>query len=338
MFYNFDKMISYNSLLNFVIGERGVGKTYGSKVYVINHFLKRHKQFVYIRRYKTELKSALFNGTQPIFFNQVKQEFKDVKLNNTKDLFYINGEVGGYAIPLSTSNILKSSTFDNVDTIIFDEFIIDKGSYHYLQNEVTQLLDIIETITRLRDIRVIFLGNAISITNPYFMYFNLTLPYNSEFKIEKRDNKGRPLILVNYIKNEVYREVKKQSRFGQLIKDTEYGDYAIDNKFLRDNKAFIEKKDKDSKFYYTIILNKQYYGVWLSTKTGKIYISYDYDKLFPVPFTINNSDHNSNTYLIKIRNSNIMKTLTEHYRNGLLCFENQKIKNVFMQYLAKLLN
>ncbi len=66
--------------------------------------------------------------------------------------------------------------------------MIDKGSYHYLQNEVTQLLDVIETVARLRDIRVIFLGNAISITNPYFTYFNLSLPYNSEVNIAKRDS------------------------------------------------------------------------------------------------------------------------------------------------------
>lgn len=90
---------------------------------------------------------------------------------------------------MSIANILKSSSYEKVDTIIFDEFLIDKGSYHYLQNEVTQLLDVIETVARLRDIRVIFLGNAISITNPYFNYFNLTLPYNSEVNIAKRDSK-----------------------------------------------------------------------------------------------------------------------------------------------------
>lgn len=337
IFYDFNKLISYNSLLNFVIGERGVGKTYGAKVYVINHFLKTKKQFVYLRRYKTELKEALMKNNTPIFFNQVKDEFPNIKMTNRNDTFYIEGQLAGFGIPLSTANILKSSSFDNVDTIIFDEFIIDKGSYHYLQNEVTQLLDIIETITRLRDVRVIFLGNAISITNPYFMYFDLTLPYNSEYKIEKRDNKGQPLILVNYIKNEVYREVKKQSRFGQLIKDTEYGKYAIDNEFLRDSKSFIKKKTKDSAYYYTIVLNGNKYGIWNDWKENTIYISNDYDPKSLYTFTINNDDHTNNTILIKVRTSPLIKTLIEHYRLGTLCFENQKIKNVFMEYLSKCL-
>ena len=129
------------------------------------------------------------NGN-PIFFEQVKNDpdLKGHKLSNKNDTMYIDDKLAGFAIPLSIANILKSSSYEKVDTIIFDEFLIDKGSYHYLQNEVTQLLDVIETVARLRDIRVIFLGNAISITNPYFTYFNLSLPYNSEVNIAKRDS------------------------------------------------------------------------------------------------------------------------------------------------------
>lgn len=91
------------------------------------------------------------------------------------------------------------------------------GAYHYLQNEVIQFLDIIETIARLRDIRVLLLGNAISITNPYFTFFDLSLPYNSDIKTFKDG-----LIAIQYVKNSKYREVKKASKFGKLIEGTEY--------------------------------------------------------------------------------------------------------------------
>ena len=267
IYYDFNKMLSYNALLNFIIGERGVGKSYGAKKYVAKRFINKNKQFVYLRRYKTEVKEAMYKNKLPIFWQQITDNINDEemqkltkkhKFTNTKDTMIIDNKVCGFAMPLSIANILKSSTYENVDTIIFDEFIIDKGNYHYLQNEVIQLLDVIETVARLRDIRVIFLGNAISITNPYFTFFNLSLPYNSEFKIAKRDNKGNPLILINYIKNLKYREVKKQSRFGQLIDGTEYGKYAIDNEFLRDSKSFIKKKTKISKFYFILVINNKH--------------------------------------------------------------------------------
>lgn len=40
MFYDYQKILSYNAILNFLNGERGVGKTYGAKKFVVSQFLK----------------------------------------------------------------------------------------------------------------------------------------------------------------------------------------------------------------------------------------------------------------------------------------------------------
>lgn len=343
IYYDYQRVLSYNALMTYIIGERGVGKSYGAKEFVADRFINKGKQFVYLRRYKTELKEAMMKKGHPIFFEQIvynedgtkNKKYENHKLTNKNDTMYIDDKLCGFAMPLSIANILKSSTYNNVDTIIFDEFIIDKGCYHYLQNEVEQLLDVIETVGRLRDIRIIFLGNAISITNPYFTYFNLSLPYNSDIVVSKKDNKGNPLIIVNYIKNLKYREVKKQSRFGQLIDGTEYGKYAIDNAFLRDSKSFIRKKSKTSKFYFILVINGKHYGVWCDYKDGLMFISNDYDPNCPVIFSINPDDHNENTLLIRCRTSPFFKSIVEHFRLARLCFENQQIKNNVMQYLVK---
>lgn len=331
MYYyeKFLNVLSYNAILNFIIGERGVGKTYGATKYVTNKFIKTGDEFVYLRRYKTELKTSV-----PKFFDALinNNEFKGHDLKSKENKFYCDGKICGYAIPLSTANILKSTSFTKVKTIIFDEFIIDKGTYHYLSNEVIQLLDIIETIARLRDIRVLFLGNAISITNPYFAYFDLTLPYNSDIKTFKDG-----LILVNYIKNEKYREVKKQTRFGKLIEGTSYSKYAIDNEFLRDSKAFIKKKTPQAKFFFILYLDGNTYGVWRDLKEDVFYISTQIDSLCPIRFTFNSDEHNSNTILASRRNNPWVKSIIEHYRLARLCFENQKIKNVLMEYISRLL-
>lgn len=69
------------------------GKSYGAKKYVTNHFIKKNKQFVYIRRYKTELEEALFKDKAPIFFEQIKKEFPNDKLTNTKQVFKINDKI-----------------------------------------------------------------------------------------------------------------------------------------------------------------------------------------------------------------------------------------------------
>ena len=125
VFYDYTKLLSYNALLNFIIGERGVGKSYGAKKFVANRFIKKKKQFVYLRRYKTELKEAMMKNGNPIFFEQIKNDkcFSNHVLTNKKDTMYIDGELCGYAMPLSVANILKSSSYEDVDTIILMSFL-----------------------------------------------------------------------------------------------------------------------------------------------------------------------------------------------------------------------
>ena len=327
MWYDYAPVLSYGkAMFIFIIGERGVGKTYGAKKWCINKFIKKQEQFIYLRRYKTELKESA--GDTDKFFKALYNEFPDHKFKISGEKILCDGKTMGYALALSTSNILKSTSFDGVTTIIFDEFIIDKGCYHYLQNEVESMLEMVETVARLRNIRVIFLGNAISITNPYFTYFDLSLPYGKDIKTFKDG-----LILVNYIKNEQYRKVKHESNFGKLISGTNYSKYAIDNEFLRDSKAFIKKKSPTAKHYFSLKYKKRMFGFWLDHKTSMIYVSYDYDPNSPIIYTVDTDDHDEQTMLLALRTSGYFKSVINHYRMGLLCFESQQIKGLIMQII-----
>ncbi len=121
IFYNYNRIRSYNALFNFIISNRGGGKTYGAKKMCINNFLKRKEQFVYVRRYKSEIKEVRDN-----FFSDISQEFQDHELTVNGSKIYIDGEIAGYFIPLSVSQKYKSTAYPFVTTIVYDEFIIDK--------------------------------------------------------------------------------------------------------------------------------------------------------------------------------------------------------------------
>lgn len=320
MWYSYDKVLSYNAMMNFIIGERGVGKSYNLKAYLLNRFKKKHRQFIYIRRYDTELKKSLKDDE---FFKDVGNDeiFKDDNFYVRGDKFYMNDQICGYAIPLSKASIYKSVPFPNVDIIMFDEFLIDNNTYHYIQNEPEKLLDFIETVGRLRNIQVFLLGNSISLINPYFDYFNISLPYNTDIKTFKQG-----LILINYIKNETYREVKRASKFGKLIDGTKYGDYAINNQFLKDNNNFIKKKSPKAKFFFSLILNGHTYGVWMDYNSNDMFISKHYNVSHPVCVTFNYKDHNEKTIMLKSR-SVFYQNMIRHYENGCLYFETLQIKS-----------
>ena len=318
MYYDLTKILSYNAFLNFLIGERGVGKTYSTSKFVTKQFIKKNEQFAYIRRYKTELKKAV-----PKFFDALNKnsEFPDRNLCNKGEIFFIDDKVAGYSMTLSTAQDLKSSNFSNVKYIIFDEFIIEEGQKHYLANEVENFLGLVESIARMRDVKIFMLGNAVTIANPYFLFFDINLPYNTDIKTYKDG-----LILIQYMKNEEYRKAKRESKFGKLIEGTEYEKYAIDNAFRMDNKNFIEHKTGSSKYSFGFIYKNNKYGVWFDFNAGKIFVSNDFQENGQT-FACTLSDHNPNTMLISsARQYNCWKLFIKNFKLGNVYYENQKIK------------
>lgn len=130
-YYNYNKIISYNCPVNILIGERGVGKSYGAKEYVIKKYLKKKEKFLYIRRYENEVKSVF----QKDFFGDIRNAFPELILESKHKKFYANGEVFGYAKRLTEAQDLKSVSFDDITTIIFDEYAIEKNKRYYLSGE-----------------------------------------------------------------------------------------------------------------------------------------------------------------------------------------------------------
>ena len=130
-YYDYNKILSYNVPINILIGERGVGKTYGIKDYLIRRYLKKNEKFLYIRRYENELKSVF----QKDFFGDIKEKYKNILLTSKNKKFYINGEVFGIAKRLTEAQDLKSVSFEDIKTIVFDEYAIEKNRRYYLPNE-----------------------------------------------------------------------------------------------------------------------------------------------------------------------------------------------------------
>ena len=316
MFWDISRPLSYNALFNFIVGPRGAGKTYGAKKYAINRFKKKHREFIYLRRYKPELEDI------DKFFDDVRNELPDDELKVKGKKFYINGEYAGRAMVLSTSKIKKSVAMPNVDLIIFDEFIIDKGVYHYLPGDVVYFLEFYETVARMRDdVIVFFLSNALTVSNPYFLYFDLKLPYNTDISCKNN-------ILIQYFVNEVLAEKKSHTRFGQIISGTSYGNYAINNEFLRDDSSFVEKKSGACQFLFAFKYLDDVFGVWQNIKAGKMYVSKDRDTTRPILYALTKDDHEPNTLLLSsIRSSPYFKRFLQQYQLGNVFFETQQIKN-----------
>lgn len=317
LYYNPNLLYSYNRLLNFVISERGLGKTYGFKKRVINNYLKNDEQFIYLRRYRTEFKKL------PMFFKDItaNNEFPNHKLEVKGKQLLIDGKTAGYAIALSTWLQEKSNSYPNVTTVIFDEFLVEKSLVRYLPGEVDAFLNMLDTIIRNRDnVKAFLLANSVTIANPYFVYFNLQPNVHKRFNAYEN-------VVIEIPQSRDFMKEREKTKFGSLIKNTEYGNFALGNEFVNDSPDFIERRSKDSIFSFGIQYHDAVIGVWISYAMGLIYCS---SKLDPdgQMYALTTKDHRPNLLLLSNYKQNpYLNQVSKAFQKGYLRFDNQYIKN-----------
>lgn len=325
LYYNPSKLLSYNRVLNFVVGARGIGKTYSWTKRIIKRFINHGEQFVYLRRYKTELVDVA------TFFDAVvaNEEFPTHRFEVKGKEFYIDDNLAGYAIPLSIASQKKSTSYPKVTTILFDEFLIDKGTFRYLDKEVDKLLGLLDTIIRNRDnVTCVCLSNAITVANPYFLYFKIELDLGQEFTVN-------PDYVVQIPESRDFAEARTKTRFGKMIRKTPYGGHALDNDFVGDTDDFIQERTQYSKFMSSVKLENMVIGFWLDYDVGLIYASTKYDPSYR-QIALTKKDHDETTYISDNWRSNpVLSSIVRAYQKGYLRFETQAVKHACYDMLTR---
>lgn len=322
-FYDFGKVLSYNATMNMIMGARGVGKTYGAKRIVMKNYVERDEEFIYLRRYKSELKSI------SNFFADVAHEFPGYEWRVVGHEAHCRpaGEekwvVCGYFIPLSTSQANKSTAYPKVTTIVFDEFIIEKGSVRYLPDEVKRLYDFYSTVDRWQDrTRVLMLSNAISITNPYFIEYDI----EPTKEIVRR---GNGFIVAHFVDSAAFAERIRKTKFGSFISKYagEYADYSISNDFADAHDEYLAKKWPEAKIYCTLRTRKGSFSIW---KRG---FQWYCQRRLPAksPLRLAYDVQHREGEALALRSDPLMSMLRTAYRRGVMFFDAAPTRNIFRE-------
>lgn len=275
-YYSFAKLLSFNACYNFAVGGRGKGKTYGSKKKVIKDGIEKGDQFIYLRRYKEELRLS-----RDTFFADIQDEFPnhDFRINgmhaqyspiSERETKKRQWETIGFFLALSVAQSVKSVSFAKVKTIIFDEFIIEKSATHYLPNEATIFNNFFSTVDRYKDkTRVFFLANSVAITNPYFIEYGID-PANAN--ADGIIRKANGFLVCHIIPSGAFETEVYTTKFGQFIKGTEYAAYAVENEFFDNHDALIGNKTSKARYMFTLEGHYGTLSVWYDVFIGKYYV------------------------------------------------------------------
>ena len=188
--YTLTKILEQNADYNVIFGERSNGKTTAVLSYALNDYVSSgyKNQLALIRRWDEDFKGK--NGQQMydgiVNLGWVK-DFTKGRFNNV--YYYSRGwylclydddgkrirideQPFAIAFALSQEEHYKSTSYPNVKTVLFDEFITRD---YYLPEEFVIFQHLLSTIIRLRnDVKIFMCGNTINKYNPYFEEMGLT--------------------------------------------------------------------------------------------------------------------------------------------------------------------
>lgn len=188
-FYNIRRLLKENPDCYYylVYGERSNGKTYSALDYALDNYFHKGEQFAYIRRFGEDVRKknlgTLFsahikNGVIEKYSDGVydgmdytSNRFIPTWHNVDTDRIMSADKPAGFVFDLHAMEHHKSTSYPDVTTIIFDEFLSRQG---YLPNEFVLFTNTLSTIIRLRDnVKIIMLGNTVNKYCPYFQEMGL---------------------------------------------------------------------------------------------------------------------------------------------------------------------
>lgn len=337
-YYNFDKLYSYNGTFNFLVGARGLGKTYGEKIKAIKDALNKGDEFIYLRRYAKELQRA-----KDTFFADVEGfEDWDFRVNGgiaeaapaeTRDEKKRPWKAIGYFFALSTVQSVKSMSFPKVKKIIFDEFIIEKGMIHYIPNEVHAFLNFYSTVDRNKDkTKVFFLANSVSMMNPYFLEWDIKPDQVGEWYTTGPEDEPNFLVC-HFAESAEFATAVYETKFGKFIKNTEFADFAVGSKFKDANDAMIGGKPSTAVYHFSLESKAGVFSVWVDGKHSTFYCQGKRPKQ-EILFTLIPERMDTHKFLTSY-NDKPLQFLRAAFNRGDVYFDEAKTRNAFAEIFKR---
>lgn len=271
-------ILSVPATYYWIIGGRGIGKTFSALKWAYENKIK----FLFLKRTETQLKLLSKKDTNP-FKNLNRAGVSNVttspiseKLHGFYEMdsdYKAIGEPIGYMAPLSTFASMKGSSYEDVEVVIYDEFIKEAHEKR-IESEAKALMNALETIGRNRELegkpplKLIALSNSNDIANDYFFYLNLVTLLEKMAKNEKTMTylPERECVIFN-IMNSPISEKKKETSLYKLTKGTDFYEMSVNNSYNVDFSRYsgrnikgmtpvltvgeITLYEKDNEYYFT---------------------------------------------------------------------------------------
>lgn len=189
-YYTLDSILKENADYNIIYGERSNGKTTAVLGYGLQDYIKSgyKNQLAIVRRWEEDYKGkngqAMFDAIINLgwvekwtkgYYNSIyyySQRWYLIKYDNNGKKEYMDDTPFAYGFSITSEEHYKSTSYPNIKTVLFDEFITRS---FYVPNEFIKFQNLLSTIIRLRDdVKIFMCGNTVNQYCPYFAEMGLS--------------------------------------------------------------------------------------------------------------------------------------------------------------------
>lgn len=187
-YYNLKNILKHKAQYNVIFGERSNGKTYAVLEYGIRQYFETGKQIAIVRRWRDDFTGkkgqTMFNAlvANGLISQLSSGEWTDVyyygsrwylcRYTENRKREILEEKPIAYAFSISTMEHDKSTSYPDITTILFDEFLSRSA---YLPDEFVLFMNTLSTIIRQRkDVTIFMCGNTVNKYCPYFAEMGLT--------------------------------------------------------------------------------------------------------------------------------------------------------------------
>lgn len=197
---NYDEILSYEARHNFIVGDRGVGKTYGITKWILNRSIKHNEPFIWTRNTKaaidelTKFDGLGFLSNHPETLKLDRSMFKVIK----QTLFYGEQIVGTF---LSLGNFfsIKGIDFRDYKLFVFDEFMPERREANRVDYDYA-LKSIMQSVFRDRtDFRAFYTANVLDTSSSILEFFKFSI--TPIFPEQKKQINKKLSAVIFYLQN-----------------------------------------------------------------------------------------------------------------------------------------
>lgn len=337
-YLNIDTIVRTGLPFIFIVGGRGIGKTFGALKYVVENNIK----FILMRR--TQSQVDLINKPEFSPFKSLNEELGidigSISLSKYNVGFYRMdeddsgkaipfGPAIGYSIALSTISNLRGFDASDCRILIFDEFIPERHE-RTLKNEGSAFLNAYETINRNRELKgdrplqVLALANANDLGNPIFMELGI-ISKAERMKLKGQNysldyDRGIGIFLIN---DSPISDKKKNTALYKITQDSEFQEMALRNDFAEMKTSSVRSMPLKE---YSIIVKVGELSIYKHKSKKEYYVT---------QITVGSPDVYTASETDLKRFVRKYQYLWQAYMRNIVIFEDATCEIIFNKYLTK---